>query len=537
MRRTLLLPVLPALAVLAALPAAAAPRGGKARKADDADGKPVLHWDCDAAPPRAPELVVEKSPSGSALGGFRDESIALSGLLPNATAAYPNVPEAWTFQCFVRDPLPLTNRVALVARFSDGAAAEPVVPWQLWIERSGAVCLGVEDPKSVRTATRHAGAPWRPGVWHHVAVVRELGEKDASGERPDRYRVWIVPLVPQPPGAAAAAAKPLPVLDAVFRTKAGRGRATALFVGGGVPGKHPEIAPGGALGGAVDEVSLWYRAFSEDELAADRAAFLRGASPAEEAAKPPVETLLHWTFGEAGKNPRTVDGSGRGCDGRSAGSVRGGAPGRGMGKAFDGFSSEESAVSSKPLPEHAFRGDWTLLAWVRNPRLSSKQACVLASTEPDGRRNTVAWRLWFDGKGAPHVGAQDASSRRYAGEGSPVRFEPGKWHLVALSHRRGPGPQGGERDFFRVFVVPDGARGAPPAPALDWSYGGGKLAAASMLRLGAGAESRSKTVENAPAGWFGGQIAEAMLLSGRALDADEIAALARGKSLADPAAR
>lgn len=536
MRRLALL----ALSLLLALPAAAAPRGGKARnKTADPGATPMVRWDCDAPTAREPRLTAEKSPSGSAAGGFVDESVRLSGLLPNAVLKKQRLPDAWTFQCFVRDPHPLPDRPALVARFEDGPAAEPpAVAWQLWIERSGALCLGVEDAKGVRSVARHAGAPWRPGVWHHVAVVRELGEKDAEGSREDRYRVWVVPLAPARPSAPGAAPPPAPqpLIDHGLVTRAGPFHMTALAVGGGAAGQHPETAPGGALGGVVDEVSLWGRAFSEEELAAARAAFLAGtgspAAAAGGAAAGPAETLLHWRFSEAGKNPVAADASGAGRDGRSAGRVRGGAAGRAPGSgAFEGFSTEESGVFSKPLPQHVFRKEWTLLAWVRNPRLSSKQACVLAGADPDPRRGTLPWRLWFDSKGAPHLFAQDAAARRYEGVGRPVRFEPGKWHLVALTHRRAPGPQGGERDFFQVFVVPDGARGAP-APALDWSYGGGQLAAAMQLQLGAGPGGRGKSAETLPPGWFGGQIGETMLLGGRALDAAAVGELARKKSLA-----
>ena len=506
-----------------------APRRAAPNKAG-ADAAPIVRRDCDE--PRGPGLTSEASPSGRAVGGFTDESKRLVGELPSAISKKQRLPDSWTFQCFVRDPYPLPDRPALVARFEGGPAAEPRdVAWQLWIERSGALCLGVEDAKGVRSVARHAGAPWRPGVWHHVAVVRELGARDAEGAREDRYRVWVVPLAPAASRAAPPAA-PEPLIDHRLVTKAGPFRMADLVVGGGAAGKHPETAPGGALGGVVDEVSLWGRALSPAELAAARAAFLAGAGAAPAAAAAgPAETWLHWRFGESGKNPVAADASPAERGGRSAGRV--GAAGRGVGGgAFEGFSTEESAVFSKPLPQHAFRKDWTLLAWVRNPRLSSKQACVLASADPDPRRRTVPWRLWFDSKGAPHVFAQDAAARRYAGEGAPVRFEPGKWHLVALTHRRGPGPQGGERDFFQVFVVPDGARGAP-APALDWSYGGGHLANGSQLQLGAAPAGRGKSAETCPAGWFGGQIAEALLLGGRALDAAAVGELARKRSLAD----
>lgn len=514
--------------LLAASSCLAAPRGGGARRDDGASRKPMIRWDCDGPFAREPALTAEKSPSGSALGGFSGESVRMTGLLPNAVSKYQRLPFAWTFECFVRDIRPLTNRVALVARFEDGPRGEPpAVAWQLWVERSGALCLGVEDARGVRSVARHAGAPWRPGVWHHVAVVRELGDKDADGAREDRYRVWVVPLA----SPAAAASEPEPLIDHRLVTKAGPFHMTALAVGGGGPGRHPETAPGGALGGVVDEVSLWGRAFSDGELAAARAAFLAGSGAAD-APPEPATVLLHWTFGGDGKNPVAKDGSGRGCDGRSSGRVRGGAPGRGMDKAFEGFSTEDSLVRSTPLPQHSFRKDWTLLAWVRNPRLSSRQACVLASSDEDPRRGAVAWRLWFDSKGVPHVGAQDGTGRRFAGAGEAVRFDPGKWHLVALSHRRAEGPQGGERDFFRVFVVPEGSRAAP-APALDWSCGGSQLANASALQIGAGPAGRGKRAETTPGGWFGGEIAEVLFLVDRALDGSAVAELAGKKSLAD----
>ena len=123
------------LALLLALPCAAAPHGGKATaksKAAD-DGKPMIHWDCDKPFAREPALTVEKSPSGSAAGGFTDESLRMTGLLPNAVSKNQRLPSVWTFQCFVRDIHPLPDRVALVARFEDGPRGEPpAVAWQLW---------------------------------------------------------------------------------------------------------------------------------------------------------------------------------------------------------------------------------------------------------------------------------------------------------------------------------------------------------------------------------------------------------------------
>ncbi len=523
------------LIVLASAPADAAPRRGKAKSKSKVPEPPkaMVHWDCDGPFAREPGLTVERSPSGSALGGFRDESVRMTGLLPNAVSKNQRLPDAWTFQCFVRDPYPLTNRVALVARFEDGPRGEPpAVAWQLWIERSGALCLGVEDAKGVRSVARHAGAPWRRGVWHHVAIVRELGAKDADGVREDRYRVWVVPLATP----ASAAATPGPLIDHRLATRAGPFHATALAVGGGAPGKHPETAPGGALGGVVDEVSLWGRVVPPEELAAARAAFVSGGSPAAVAAAavaPPPDMLLHWSFDEPGSRPVAADSSGRGCVGRSAERVRGGAAGRTpRATAFEGFATEGSRVTSAPLPEDAFRKDWTLLLWARNPRLSPKQACVVASADPNDGKGPIPWRLWFDAKGAPHIGAQDGSSHSYTGAGEPVRFDPGAWYLLALTHRRGPGERGGERDFFRVFVVPERSKAAP-APALDWSYAGPRLAKGTTLFVGAAPAGKGKRAEIAPAGWFGGQIGEVLLLGDVALEPDRIVEYARKKSLDD----
>ena len=272
----------PAILVLAALHADAA-RGPRGPRAPKEPAGPVLLWHCDekgAAPTLAdasgngragePAGGVRggaQSPSGLAAGAFADETCSFSAALPVDAKGRPETPREWTFQCFLRDPMPLTNRVALVAR---GAGEGKEVPWQLWIERSGAVCLGVQDSKGGTGVERAEGFAWKRGAWYHVAVVRALESKKDDETWDEHYRVWIG--VPGDPVGE-------PVLDRVFRNGARAPAAERLVVGGAPRGRHPKSAPAGALGPAalVDEVSLWPRSLSAEEMTAARAAFLVGA--------------------------------------------------------------------------------------------------------------------------------------------------------------------------------------------------------------------------------------------------------------------
>jgi hypothetical protein len=149
-----------------------------------------------------------QSPSGTAVGAFADEGSFFSAELPLDAKGRPETPREWTFQCFLRDPMPLTNRVALVAR---GAGEEKAVPWQLWVERSGAVCLGVQDSKGAAEVERKEGFAWKRGTWYHVAVVRALESKKDDPTWDEHYRVRIGP-VGEPAGE--------PVPDRVFRNGA-----------------------------------------------------------------------------------------------------------------------------------------------------------------------------------------------------------------------------------------------------------------------------------------------------------------------------
>lgn len=525
--------------VLAASPRAAAARGPRGPRVPREPAGPVLLWHCDekgAAPTLAdasgngragePAGGVRggaQSPSGLAAGAFADAGCSFSAALPVDAKGRPETPREWTFQCFLRDPMPLTNRVALVAR---GAGEGGEVPWQLWIERSGAVCLGVQDAKGATGVERAEGFAWKRGTWYHVAVVRALESKKGDPTWDEHYRVWVGP-AGEPPGE--------PAIDHVFRNGARAPAAVRLAVGGGARGRHPKAAPAGALGPAalVDEISLWPRALSAEEMAAARAAFLAGGAAAAGAAAGKggwdKTLLLRWMFEEAGKAPAAADSSNEKRDGSAKDRVRGGAPGRRSGtKAYEGFGSEESFVLSGPLPENAFRQEWTLAMWMKNPRLSSKQACVLAGGAPDARTGDFGWQVWLDAKGVPHVAMQDSKGKRYAKEGSPFRWEPNKWHLVLIAHLPDRDEFKQPSNRFRVWIVPEA--GAVPEPLFDGLCGWGAPMenGTGQLQVGAARPGKGKRAEIAPGGYFGGVIDEVSFYLGAAAVQADVETLRAG---------
>ena len=503
----------------ASLPADAA-RGPRAPKPQ---AGPDLQWHCDetgAAPTLAdasgkgragkPAGGVRggaRSPSGTAVGAFADETCSFSADLPRDEKDRPATPREWTFQCFFRDPMPLTNRVALVARGAGEAKGD--VAWQLWIERSGEVCLGVQDSKGAVEVERKEGIAWKRGTWYHAVVARSLESKKGDETWDEHYRVWVAP-AEEPVGD--------PVVDRHFVLKARAPAAARLEVGGGAKGRHPKAAPGGALGpqALVDEISFWPRALSADELAAARAAFAGAAAGGAAAAAAPGQApMLRWELEEVGKAPLVAkDSSPEKRDGTAKDRVRGGAQGRKGGtKAFEGFGSEGSFVASGPLPEGTFRKEWTLVLWMKNPRLSSKQACVLAGAAPDGKSGDIPWQVWLDAKGAPHVAMQDGKGKRHVKEGKPFRWEPNRWHLVVIAHLPDKDPFGQASNRFRVWIVPEVGR--PGAPLFDDILGWGSLMAqGDVLQVGAAAPGKGKRAEIAPGGYFGGMVDEVVLYAG-----------------------
>ena len=211
--------------------------------------------------------------------------------------------------------------------------------------------------------------------------------------------------------------------------------------------------------------------------------------------------------------------------------VRGGAPGRRSGtKAYDGFGSEGSFVLSGPLPENAFRQEWTLAMWMKNPRLSSKQACVLAGAAPDVKTGDFGWQVWLDAKGVPHVAMQDAKGRRHAAEGKPFRWEPNKWYLVLIAHLPDRDEFKQPSNRFRVWIVPE--TGAVPEALFDGLCGWGAAmeSGIAQLQVGAAQPGKGKRSEIAPGGYFGGVIDEVSFFLGAAAVQADVETLRAGSS-------
>ena len=179
------------------------------------------------------------------------------------------------------------------------------------------------------------------------------------------------------------------------------------------------------------------------------------------------------------------------------------------------------------LPENAFRQEWTLAMWMRNPRLSSKQACVLAGASPDAKTGDFGWQVWLDGKGVPHVAMMDAKGRRYAKEGKPFRWEPNRWHLVVVAHLPDKDPFGQQSNRFRVWIVPETGR-AGEALFDDIIGWGAAMESSIALQVGAAQPGKGKRSEIAPGGYFGGQVDEVVLYSGFAADGAQIEGLRSG---------
>ena len=283
----------------------------------------------------------------------------------------------------------------------------------------------------------------------------------------------------------------------------------------------------------VDEVSLWPRVLSAEEMTAARAAFLAGGAAAAGAAAGKggwdKTLLLRWEFEEAGKAPTAADSSNAKRDGSAKDRVRGGAPGRKSGtKAYDGFGSEGSFVLSGPLPENAFRQEWTIAMWMKNPRLSTKQACVLAGAAPDPKTGDFGWQVWIDGKGVPHVAMMDAKAKRYVKDGKPFRWEPNKWHLVVISHLPDRDEFKQPSNRFRVWIVPE--TGAVPEALFDGLVGWGAAmeSGVSLLQVGAAQPGKGKRSEIAPGGYFGGLIDDVTFYLGAAAVQADVETLRAG---------
>ena len=168
--------------------------------------------------------------------------------------------------------------------------------------------------------------------------------------------------------------------------------------------------------------------------------------------------------------------------------------------------------------------------WMKNPRLSSKQACVLAGAAPDAKTGDFGWQVWLDAKGVPHVAMQDAKGRRHAAEGKPFRWEPNKWYLVLIAHLPDRDEFKQPSNRFRVWIVP--GTGAVPEALFDGLCGWGAAmeSGIAQLQVGAAQPGKGKRSEIAPGGYFGGVIDEVSFFLGAAAVQADVETLRAGSS-------
>ena len=455
-----------------------------------------------------------ESPAGTAFEGFASPESGIRASVAGKGRAF--FPDRWTLLLWIRDPLPRPDRPALLAR---GGAEDPSAPvaWQVAVRRDGAVALWLReaDPKGrgAKPAKEwtFAGKPldWSRGVWRQVAIAQERTFDKETRAFTARFRVWVTPEGDEPGE---------PTIDETVSGHVGLAPGATLCVGAApeAPG-----APAAALSGALDEVSFWPEVLSDEERARQASLFSVSAAALDAGAS----TAFFWRLEEPGQRPSPQDSSGNGRGGTSGHRVRGGVPGRNGSRAYDGFTSEESRLAAL-LPAGTFRGDWTFLACLRAPRLSNKQACVIARGG-DAARGLAGWQLWLDARGAPHVSLLTSGSKRGGGTGDPMRWDATKWYRVALAHAREKSRNGDKVERFRFYAAPDGAPFG--APALEWTWtSGGAMNPGDQLFVGASPAAKGKQAEWAPGGFFGGQIDDVAFLTGVAAAAGDLDALFKG---------
>lgn len=423
-----------------------------------------------------------ESPAGTAFEGFSSPESGIRASVAGKGRAF--FPDRWTLLLWIRDPLPRPDRPALLAR---GGAEDPSAPvaWQVAVRRDGAVVLWLReaDPKGkgAKPATEwtFSSKPldWTRGVWRQAAIAQERTFDRETHAFKVRFRVWITPEGDDPGD---------PAIDETVSGRVGLAPGATLILGAApeAPG-----APAAALSGALDEVSFWTDVLSAEDLSRQTDLFSASAAALDAGAS----TAFRWRLDEPGQRPSPQDSSGNGRSGTSEHRVRGGAPGRKGGRAYDGFTSEDSRLVAL-LPAGTFRGDWTFLACLRAPRLSNRQACVIA---------------------------------RGGDAGDPMRWDATKWYRVALTHAREKSRNGNKRERFLFYAAPEGSPFGEPA--LEWTWtSGGTMAPGDQLFIGASPAAKGKQAEWAPGGFFGGQIDDVAFLTGIAADAAALDALFDG---------
>lgn len=185
------------------------------------------------------------SPEGSAYEGFTSPTSNVSAVVLGSNA-FASID--FTFLAWVKNPNLSDGATALIARGADARLGQNSnVPWQLWIDDTGAVNLSVQDWGGKHATYTSAALTWDADQWYQVALVEDY--RINSGIRSQTFKVYVTPVGGQSVGD--------PVIDETYSNGgAGLANGKTLVVGGGQKGYYPS-APGGAFGGQIDEVSFW----------------------------------------------------------------------------------------------------------------------------------------------------------------------------------------------------------------------------------------------------------------------------------------
>lgn len=275
------------------------------------------------------------------------------------------------------------------------------------------------------------------------------------------------------------------------------------------------------------------------------AAFLAASAAASASAAfdPSASGLsLYWRFGETGAAPTAADATGNGRDGTAHGNVKGCGGGGTNVKSYGGFTSIDSFVAidkAKNTDSGKWFNKWTVVAWVRNPDLTSTSPHIIArGANKDfdyGVNKDNAWdlRLDTDGKVVVCFRAGGVYEQSDAAAAADVDWADGQWRQVALVFSQTSARNAENVLMYtrtaNVYVTPAGAE-AVGAPVLTYSAtsknsivggtGGATDGIATALLIGAARKGYST---GHPAGYFNGEIRDVSVWTKNLTPADLLA--------------
>ncbi len=446
------------------------------------------------------------SGSQNAFGGFT--SVASYVLNTNVISSYAS--RDFSFIAWIKDPCFTNSGVRIIGRgvnskpnVLDGWGSD--VPWQVYLENDGTVRLGIRDWGNVTNLGVSAAMTWKSNTWYQIAVVQSFRHDYSADIRYEHFKVYVTP--------AGSASVGEPAIDFTHSRAAGLATGKGLVVGGGHDG-WGNGSPEGFLDGYIDEVSLWSKALSEDELNRE----LKDFKPQRQ-----LESFatFHYTLNELGVKPDAVDATTNGFDACSFGNVVGGSTSF-DGTSYGGFTSTGSYVALTNGPTAHFREkSSSLIMWVRPQGwLEDRNHLLMRIFKTDnkfGADGDVPLQLWVDSEGRMNLGIQNWGGKFATVTSEPLVWNEKRWHQVALIFSRKKYTNNSLSYNFKVYVTPRGAE-AISEPVIDHSisWGATGLADGKWFLFGGGAKGWYSV--SAPAGYWNGEIDEISFYDARLLD-------------------